>query len=83
MSLNLKVSLCERIKALLSKFPVKTFSQNSLIPIQNFNVFFIFQKTTWESQIRILGKKLNPEISINPKAALNSVPVHMLQCFNV
>jgi hypothetical protein len=44
-----KVSLCERIKALLSNFCVKIFSQNSLIPIQILNGFFIFYCATWES----------------------------------
>jgi hypothetical protein len=32
---------------LLSNFYVKIFSQNSLIPIQIFNGFFIFYCATW------------------------------------
>jgi hypothetical protein len=33
---------------LLSNFCVKIFSQNSLIPIQILNGFFIFYCATWE-----------------------------------
>jgi hypothetical protein len=35
------------IKALLSNFCVKIFNQNSLIPIQILNGFFIFYCATW------------------------------------
>ncbi len=44
------MSLCEWIKALLSNFCVKIFSQNSLIPIQILNGFFIFYCATWVMQ---------------------------------
>jgi hypothetical protein len=42
------------IKALLSNFCVKIFSQNSLIPIQILIGFFIFYCATWEEKKIVL-----------------------------
>ncbi len=57
-----KVSLCEWIKALLSNFCVKIFSQNSLIPIQTLNGFFIFYCATWARKIWFPFSKIRKKI---------------------